>query len=71
MKKFETFEEALSAQAGMNNWGGPKYLETGIENIDRIQFALGDVLWVVMADGYQLDDYEEWVTQHGFTASGQ
>ena len=71
MKTFENFEEAFSAQTGMNNWGGPKYLETGVENIDRIQFALGNVLWVVMADGYSLDDYEEWVTQYGFTAEGE
>lgn len=71
MKTFENFEEAFSAQTGMNNCGGPKYLETGVENIDRIQFALGDVLWVVMADGYYLDDYEEYVTQYGFTASGE
>jgi hypothetical protein len=71
MKTFKNFEDAFSAQAGMNNWGGPKYLETGVENIDRIQFALGDVLWVVMADGYVLDDYEEWVTQYGLTASGK
>ena len=72
MKTFETFEEAFSAQTGMNNWyGETKYLETGVENIDRIQFALGDVLWVVMADGYYLDDYEEYVTQYGLTSSGK
>ena len=71
MKTFEKFEEAFSAQTEMNNWGGPKYLETGVENIDRIQFGLGDVLWVVMADGFYLDDYEEYVTQYGLTSSGK
>lgn len=72
MKTFETFEEAFSAQTGMNNWGyDSNHLETGVENIDRIQFALGDVLWVILADGYYLDDYEEYVTQYGLTASGE
>jgi len=72
MKKFENFEEAFLSQTGLNNWCGDyQNLETGIENIDRIQFSLGDVFWAVMADGYHLDDYDEWVTQYGFTASGE
>lgn len=55
----------------MNGWYESQTLETGIDNIDRIQFALGNVLWVVMADGFYLDDYDEYVTQYGFTASGE
>ena len=70
MKTFKNFEEALNKQREHGYYGGND-LETGIENIDRIQFALGDVLWVVMADDYYLDDYEESVTQYGFTASGE
>lgn len=71
MKTFETFEEALAWQVekGMDNTN--KELETGIENIDLIQFPLGNVFWAVMADGYYLDDYEESVTQYGFTSSGE
>ena len=74
MKTFETFEEALNWQHVENEKNYcdvNKELATGIINIDRVQFALGDVLWVVMADDYYLDDYEEGVTQYGFTASGQ
>ena len=73
MKTFETFEEAFLSQTNneMYTLSGLTSLETGIENIDRLQFALGDVLWVVMADGFYLDYYEEYVTQYGFTASGQ
>jgi hypothetical protein len=71
MKTFETFEEALSYQREKEFYNVNSELATGIENIDRVQFALGDVFWAVMADGYQLDDYEEWVTQYGFTASGE
>lgn len=72
MKTFETFEEALFGQKNQEtyHWSGLTSLETGVENIDRIQFSLGDVLWIIMADGYHLDDYEEWVTQYGVTASG-
>lgn len=73
MKTFETFEEALSNQRNQEqySWSGLSSLETGVENIDRLQFPLGDVLWIIMADGYHLDDYEEWVTQYGLTASGE
>ncbi len=72
MKTFETFEEAFSFQDnGEYGYGDNLNLETGVENIDRIQFACGDVLWVILADGYYLDDYEEYVTQYGLTADGR
>lgn len=72
MKTFENFEEALSWQQRNNNYADVNVeLETGIENIDRVQFALGNVFWAVMADEYYLDDYEEYVTQYGLTASGE
>lgn len=70
MKTFETFEEALTFQKE-EDYNGGFDLETGKENIDLIQFSLGEVLWVVMADGFYLDDYKEYVTQYGFTASGK
>jgi hypothetical protein len=71
MKTFETFEEALSYQREKGHYEVNSELATGIENIDRVQFALGNVFWAVMADGYYLDDYDEHVTQYGFTASGE
>jgi len=71
MKTFKTFEEALSYQREKEHYDVNLELATGIENIDRVQFALGNVFWAVMADDYYLGDYEEWVTQYGFTASGE
>jgi hypothetical protein len=46
-------------------------LETGVDVIDRVQFSLGDVYWMILARGYYLDDYEESVTQYGVTRSGE
>lgn len=72
MKTFKNFDEALSWQRENYGYGDANsLLETGVENIDRVQFPLGDVFWIILADGYYLDDYEEWVTQYGFTASGK
>lgn len=71
MKTFETFEEALNWQSERGMYCTNYELETGIDNIDKIQFPLGEVFWIALADGYHLDDYEEWVTQYGVTASGE
>jgi hypothetical protein len=57
---FETFKEALDWQK--NHF---THLETGIDVIDRIQFPLGEILWVILSENYYLDDYEESVTQYG------
>lgn len=70
MKTFNTFQEALNFQSG-KTYDVSLNLATGIENIDRIQFSVGEVVWVILADGYALDDYEEWVTQYGVTAKGE
>jgi hypothetical protein len=70
MKTFETFQEALNFQTG-KTYDVTLDLATGIESIDRIQFSVGEVVWLILADGYQLDDYEEWVTQYGITANGE
>jgi hypothetical protein len=72
MKKFETFNEALTWQKSEST--GYNYgisLETEIDVIDRVQFALGEVFWVCISEGYYLDDYEEYVTQYGVTHSGE
>lgn len=71
MKTFKNFKKALSFQRKKQYYDVNKELATGIENIDRVQFALGEVFWIVLADGYYLDDYEESVTQYGFTTSGK
>jgi len=71
MKTFETFEEALNWQVERGMYDTNHELATGNDNIDKIQFPLGDVFWIALADGYHLDDYEEWVTQYGVTADGR
>lgn len=70
MKTFNTFQEAFEFQTG-KTYDVTSSLATGIENIDRIQFSVGEVVWVILADGYYLDDYEESVTQYGVTANGE
>lgn len=71
MKNFESFQDALNFQQGKEFYNVTQELETGIENIDRIQFSVGEVVWLLLADGYHLDDYEEYVTQYGITANGE
>lgn len=71
MKNFETFQEALDFQKKDNNFNAVSGLETGVECVDRIQFSVGEVVWLILAEGYYLDDYEESVTQYGITASGE
>lgn len=71
MKNFETFQEALDFQKGNNFYNVTADLVTGIVNIDRIQFSVGEVVWLLLADGYQLDDYDEYVTQYGIAANGE
>jgi hypothetical protein len=71
MKTFNTFQEALDFQKQKGSYEVTKDLATGLENIDRIQFSIGEVVWLILADGYYLDDYEEGVTQYGITATGE
>jgi hypothetical protein len=70
MKTFNTFQEALAFQED-KTYNVTQELSTGIENIDRIQFSVGEVVWLILADGYYLDDWEESVTQYGITANGE
>ena len=69
--KLKTFEEAYKWQTEQNSYDVNQGLATGIVNIDRVQFALGNVLWLAIGDGYYLDDYEESVTQYGITQEGK
>ena len=47
--------------------------ESGVGNIDNLQFALKDVeiLWLIMYDGYYFGDYEEGATEIGITKDGK
>lgn len=71
MKTFETFQEALDFQKQDDNYNAVSGLATGVECIDRIQFSVGEVVWLTLAENYQLDDYEEYVTQYGIAANGE
>lgn len=73
MKKFNSFEEALAWQKGLAKdayRSVNESLETGHDVIDRVQFSIGEILWVILAENFSLDDYEEWVTQYGVDSSG-
>lgn len=73
MEKFKTFDEARAYQEigkrGYDNrcdqWS------SGHRLIDAVQFSIGPVLWVIVAEDYSLGDYEESVTQYGVDASGR
>jgi len=71
MKTFNTFQEALDFQKQKNSYNVTADLATGVEAIDRIQFSVGEVVWLILADGFYLDDYEESVTQYGITVDGK
>ena len=59
-----TFQEAFDWQVRENNsYNDIQCLETGVEVIDKLQFSVGNIVWVILADNFQLDDYEEWVSQ--------
>jgi hypothetical protein len=73
MKDFKTFEEAFFFQTNGadRNYNGINTVQTGVDVLDRIQFSVGEVVWVSLAEGFYLDDYDESVTQYGITASGK
>lgn len=71
MKTLNTFQEALDFQKQKGSYDICLDLATGIVNIDRVQFSVGEVVWLILADGYYLDDYEESVIQYGITAEGE
>ena len=71
MNNFKTFEEAFFFQNKDNGGNVIKAVQTGIDNLDLLQFTVGEVVWVCVADGYYLDDYEEYVTQYGVTTDGR
>lgn len=74
MKTFKRWNTAYQEQRNVSNTYDNSIqfsVDSGIENIDSIPFALGDVLWIIMADNYYLDDYEESAVEYGVTAEGK
>jgi hypothetical protein len=58
---------------GKHNYNNGIYfsVESGISNIDDLPFAVGENLWIIMADGFYLYDYEESATEYGVTSDGR
>lgn len=76
MKDFKTFEEAFIFQThekGVRmNGNGIRTVKTGVDVLDLIQFSIGEIVWICIANTEGLDQcYEEWVTQYGVTADGR
>lgn len=71
MKNFKTFEEAFFFQTKDAYDNGINTVQTGVDVFDYLAFSVGQVVWILLAEGYYLDDYEEYVTQYGITASGE
>lgn len=76
MKQFKQFKEAYEYQyeavCDYDNGVSISY-ETGVSNIDDLVYVIKgtEVLWLIMADGYYLNDYEESATEYGVTKDGK
>jgi len=77
MKQFKRFKNAYEYQyENVTEFYGNDFTgsyDTGVSNIDDLAYAIKgtEVLWVIMADGYYLDDYEESATEYGVTKDGK
>lgn len=76
MKQFKQFKRAYDFQQGNEPYYDNTFCGdfcTGVVNIDDLPYAIesGNVLWVIMANGFYLDDYEESATEYGVTKSGK
>ena len=75
MKQFKQFKRAYDFQQGQDSYDNTFYGDygTSVVNVDDLPYAIkgGDVLWVIMANGFYLDDYEESATEYGVTKSGK
>lgn len=75
MKQFKQFKRAYDFQQGQDSYDNTFYGDygTGVVNVDDLAYTIkgADVLWVTMANGFYLDDYEEAATEYGVTKSGK
>lgn len=77
MKQFKQFKNAYDYQyekRGDNYDNGVALsLDTGISNIDELAYVIKgtDVLWLIMADNFYLNDYDESATEYGVTKDGK
>jgi hypothetical protein len=54
-----------------NGFYGDLMFNTGVENIDNLAYTVGNVVWLIMADNFDLGDYNEWATEYGVTQDGK
>jgi hypothetical protein len=77
MKQFKKWETAFQEQCNSKAYpncsdNGINFsVESNVENMDALPYALGNVVWVIMADNYYLNDYEESAIEYGVTSDGQ
>lgn len=70
---YTTWRQAYDAQQATkstydNEISNP--VVTGVVVIDDIPFAVGEVVWLIMADDFYLNDYEENATEYGIKEDG-
>jgi hypothetical protein len=72
-KAYNYQQKALAENTYDNGIYGYYNIDSGVENIDALQFALKgiEIVWLIMEDGYYIDDYEEGATQIGITKDGR
>ena len=76
MKTYKQFKKAMDIQYGnvdsYDNSFSHDY-GTGVVNIDSLPYVVKgtEVLWLIMADGFYLDDYDENATEYGVTKNGK
>lgn len=70
---YKTWGEAFAAQSAASESYGNGFknpVETSVSAIDDLPFRLGDIVWLIMAENYQLEDYSESATEYGIKADG-
>lgn len=76
MKQIKQFKRAFDIQHGnVDSYDNSFNYDygTGVVHIDRLPYVIKgtDVLWLIMADNFYLDDYEEDATEYGVTKDGE
>lgn len=73
-KAYNYQQKALMENSCDNGFCYGEYaIDSGVENIDQLQFALKgvSVVWFIMYDSFYLGDYDEHATEIGITKDGR
>jgi hypothetical protein len=76
MKQFKQFKRAYNIQhENVDSYDNRFHCDYGthVGNIDDLAYVIKgtEVLWVIMANNYYLDDYEESATEYGVLKDGK